>query len=243
MDIDILPARISDLKSICEKTSTPKFLGFLTTDESAFCEKLLGNTAKHYFFGGYTGAERTVLCVAPDWCDRPVYPITAITFKYRRCDTLTHRDFLGALMSLGIARETVGDILIEDGRAVVFMLCEISDYVNSQIRKIGRVGVTLSNGYDEPLPEIGKKEHLSATVASTRLDCVISAICGFSRKDAAKVIADGMVSVNSVCCQKATFAVTAGNTVTVRQKGRYEITDCDLFTKKGRIILNYSKYK
>lgn len=66
MDIDILPARVSDLKNICEKTSAPKFLGFLTQSEAAVCEGQLKGREKYRFFGGYDGAERTVLCVMPN---------------------------------------------------------------------------------------------------------------------------------------------------------------------------------
>ncbi len=243
MDIDILPARVSDLKNICEKTSAPKFLGFLTQSEAAVCEGQLKGREKYRFFGGYDGAERTVLCVMPNWCEDPSYPLTAITFKYRKCDKLTHRDFLGVLMSLGIARETVGDILVESGRAVVFLLADVADFVYSQINKIGKVGVTVSFGFERPLPAVGEKEDLTTTVASTRLDCVVAALCGFSRKESTDKIGDGLVAINSVSCEKPTCNVTAGSMITVRQKGRFEITRCDTFSKKGRIILKYSRYK
>lgn len=242
MDSELLPARVSDLVSLCEKTSTPKFLGFLTPDEAAVAVSQLKNINNYFLFGGYDGAERTVLGILPEWCDTPVYPIKSFTFTYRPCDQLTHRDFLGALMALGLSRETVGDILVEEGRAVVFVLDSISKFVASQIEKVGRVGVNVTEGFTSPLPSFGKKQSFTVTVASTRIDCVVAALCGFSRKDSAAVIADGYVSVNSLGCNKPTVTVSAGDTVTVRRKGRFEIESCDQFSKKGRIILRYNKY-
>lgn len=242
MNIQLLPARVADLKHLCEKTSTPKFLGFLTPDELSVALKCLNNSERYDFFGGYEGAERVLLGFMPDWCEELVYPITALSFKYRECDKLTHRDFLGSLMALGINRETVGDILVSDGRAVVFLLNETAKFVLSQISKIGRVGVTVSEGFTEPLPNAGKKQEMSVTVASLRLDCVVSALCSLSRKEASQKIADGLVFVNSICIQKPTHTLASGSKVTVRQKGRFEIISGEEHSKKGRIILRYSKY-
>lgn len=242
MDSELLPARIKDLICLCEKTSNLKFLGFLTPDEAAVAVKQFKQKDDYRLFGGYVGAERTVLAILPEWCDTPVYPITAFTFTYRKCDQLTHRDFLGALMALGITRETVGDILVEEGRAVVFVLSEMSEFISSQIEKVGRVGVKISKGFREPLPSLGKKQTFSTTVASTRIDCIVAALCGFSRKEACEKIYDGLVSVNSLCCQKTTQTVNSGSTVTVRQKGRFDIVDCNEYSKKGRIILRYNRY-
>ena len=242
MDNELLPARIEDLKRICDRTSVPRFLGFLTPSELSTALSCFKLGERYAVFGGYSGAERTVLAVLPDWCENAEYPITALTFTYRKCDTLSHRDFLGALMALGIARETVGDILIEVGRAVVFVLSDIAEFAVSQISKIGNVGVKIEKGFTLPLPSIGKKQAFSDTVASMRLDCVVSSLCGFSRKDAESAIADGRVSVNSVAVQKPTYTVPCGATVTVRQKGRFQITDCSRQSKKGRIILEYNKY-
>ena len=242
MDTQLLPARISDLQYLSQKTSTIKYLGFLTTDELSVALKCLGNKQKQNFFGGYAEAQRTVLAFLPDWCNEPTYPITALTFVYRKCDELSHRDFLGALMALGITRETVGDILIEKGRAVVFVLNDIADFIISQINKIGRVGVSVSKGYTQPLPNLSKKVAFSLTVASMRLDCVVSALCGCSRNQASQTIIDGCVFVNSICIKKPTHNISANSNITIRKKGRFEITSCDEVSKKGRIILKYDKY-
>ena len=129
MDIALLPARIDDLRQQCEKTNTPKFIGFLTAEEVALATKTLKHDKNYCLFGGYDTAERVMIGFLPEWCDNPVFPITPITFTYRKCDKLSHRDFLGAIMSLGVARETIGDILVEEGRAVIFVSNDVFRFV------------------------------------------------------------------------------------------------------------------
>ena len=242
MDINLLSARIDDLKKQCEKTNSPKFLGFLTAEEMTIAARCFSLGEKYQVFGGYDSAERVMVGVLPDWCDEAVFPIVPITFRYRECDTLTHRDFLGALMALGISRETVGDILITSGRAVAFVAQDVSKFILSQISKIGKVGVEISEGFSHPLPQGSKRESFTVTVASLRLDCVVSALCNVSRKEAAQKIADGYVSLNSVGVIKPTLSVASQSKIVVRQKGKFQIVSCDEYSKKGRIILKYDKY-
>lgn len=242
MDIELLTARINDLKNSCQKTNSPKFIGFLSGEETAKAKAQLNQTNNYLFFGGYDGAERVMLGLLPEWCNQPVFPIKAVTFKFRECDKLSHRDFLGALMALGIARETIGDILVEQGRAVVFVVDSVLKFVLTQVEKIGRVGVAVTEGCDNPLPQMSKKLSFTDTVASMRIDCVVSAICGISRNKASDKITDGLVLINSVCVNKTTATVKSGDKITVRKMDKYDITECDEHSKKGRIILKYDKY-
>ena len=243
MEASVFSARVFDTAKQCERTSVPKFLGFLSPDEAATANDLLKKYAvKYQFFGGYNSAERTILACLPDWCDETEYPVSGVTFGYRVCDNLSHRDFLGSLMGLGITRESVGDILVENGRAVVFLKNEILDFVLSQIDKVGRCGVEVHLGFDLPLPEAGVLTSFSDTIASLRLDCVVSSLCGCSRNTACEMISDSRVSVNSLSVQKTTKMIASGDRITIRGKGKFIIDSADEFSKKGRIILKYSKY-
>lgn len=242
MDSKLLIARIDDLKQICNKTNSPKFIGFLTSQEAAVAVNRFDFGERYCLLGGYDAADRVMLGVLPDWCNEPIFPLKAVTFTYRECDTLSHRDFLGALMALGITRESVGDILVEKGRAVVFVLDDILRFVLTQLSKVGNVGVTVTEGFTEPLPQASKKQSLSTTVASTRIDCVVSAVCNISRGQATQKISDGFVSINSLCVTKPTVNVKPEDKITIRQKGKFEITSCDGYSKSGRIILKYDKY-
>ena len=243
MDSNIFPSRVKDTVDICEKTSAPKFLGFLTSEEIKISDEILKKrNIKYAFSGGYNQAERMYLVCLPEWCDSVDFPITAITFKFREEDKLTHRDFLGSLMALGITREKIGDILVEDGRAVVFAASEISKHIINQISKVGRVGVTISEGFSEPLPSLGTLMDFSVTVTSLRLDCVVSSLCGISRSKATELILSGAVSVNSMLCDKTTRAIKNSDKITVRGKGKYVIDNLNDISKKGKIILKYKKY-
>jgi RNA-binding protein YlmH len=245
MDSELLIARIRDAIRLCDTSGMPKFVGFLTAEEAAIAEKTAKNELGRYeLFGGYDAAERVVFGAFPDWCeDKAAFsPITSVTFSYRAQDRLSHRDILGALMSLGIRRETVGDILIEEGRAVAFLQRDILPAVLDGIIKIGRVGVTATEGFNEPLPEMGKMLDITDTVASLRLDCVVSALLSCSRGDATELILDGAVSVNSVLVEKCVKTVSAGDKITVRRKGKFIIDSVSERTRKDRIVLKAKKY-
>ena len=243
MEEKLLFARIDDMKIRCEKIGKPYFLGFLSEGESAAVQrKLSGSGVKSKFFGGYEGSLRNYLCVFPDFCENPEFPVVPITAMFRKQDKLSHRDFLGSLTALGITREKIGDILIEDGRAVIFVDKSVSGFVVSQISKVGRVGVKLETGFSAPLPEIGKKQEFCGTVASARLDCVVAEICNTSRNGAAELIKESYVSVNSFLCEKPTQKINSGDRISVRRKGRFDISSIGDVSKKGRIIIKYEKY-
>lgn len=245
MDSQLLAARARDAVRLCETSSMPKFIGFLTPEETAVVANTLkGAVCRFELFGGYDSAERVCFGVFPDWCEdrTEFWPFTAVTFAFRKQDKLTHRDFLGALMSLGITRETIGDILIEEGRSVVFLSKDILNHVVCGIDKVGNTGVTVSEGYTLPLPGASETKEINDTVASLRLDCVVAALVGCSRGKAAELIENGFVSVNSVCVEKTVKTVKSKDKITVRRVGKFVIDDAESSTRKGRIILKAKKY-
>ncbi len=243
MESELLLARTEDTLNATFRTDKPNFLGFLSVEEATLVKRFLDNrNAKYIFYGGEHSAQRVMLCCLPEWLDAPSFPITSITFLYRPSDELRHRDFLGSLMGLGLKRETVGDILIEKGRAVVFLKDDIADFVLENLSKVGRIGVTANKGFSYPLPETDSLKDYTVTVASCRLDCVVSACASCSRNTATELIENGLVSVNSVMCQKPTKLIVNGDVLSVRRKGKFQIISTDNKTKKDRIILNYKSY-
>ncbi len=244
MEAELLPARVRDCVSGCERSQVPRFLGFLNETEVSVAINTLKSlgAVKYEFFGGYDGAERLMLGIFPEWCETPQFPIEPLSFCFRKQDSLAHRDFLGALMALGISRESVGDILIEDGRAVVFLARDILGFVESQMDKIGRVGVTITKGFSPPLPNASRLESFTVTVASNRLDCVVGALAGVSRGGAADMLEAKTVFLNAVCVEKPTRAVCSGDKISIRGKGRFQIESIEEKTKKGRTLLKYNKY-
>ena len=243
MESSLLFARIDDTAEICRRTNKCKYLGFLSREQSVAVKTYLEKRdVKFNLFGGYEDAERVMLGCFPEWAQSDEFPISAVTLKYRKIDNISHRDVLGSLMGLGINRESVGDILIEEGRTVVFLAEDIVKFVLSQLEKVGRTGVTVSLGFQGDLPKGDKLAELSTTVASERLDCVVSALAGVSRGIAVEKIIGGLVSVNSFVNEKITYSVSAGDIITVRGKGKFIVSSLDGRTKKNRVILNYKKY-
>lgn len=243
MENELLKVRITETASLCNKTQKIKFLGFLSREEAVFAKQILKNINVEFsLYGGYENAERVILACFPDWAEDVSFPISAFTFTYRKNDVLNHRDFLGTLMGLGIKRETVGDILVEEGRAVVFVNNTVADYILSQISKVGRTGVTVTQGYNSPLPQSDELVECTDTIASERMDCIVAALAGLSRNSALQTITEGKVSVNSVICEKATKSVLDGDIISIRGKGRFEIVSLSDKTRKNRIILKYKKY-
>ena len=242
MDRELLIARVEDACRRTYKTSTPSFLGFLNEEGLAVHNHLKKQNIKHSFFGGFDGANRRYLGILPDWCEECEFPITAVSFAFRDCYPLSHRDFLGALMSLGITRECVGDILVEKGRAVAFLSRDIAPFVISQTAKVGNVGVDLKEGFSLPLPEFGEKAEFSETVASLRLDNIVAALCSVSRSEAVRLIEEKRVSISGILQEKTSKTVSEGDKISIRGKGFFEISDCGTLSKKGRIILKYQKY-
>ncbi len=245
MDIALLPSRIKDAVRLCDNSSFPKFVGFLTEEEAAICEPVAQKLGAFYaFFGGYEDAQRRYFGVFPPWCDdyEDFFPIKALTFTYREADSLSHRHFLGTFMSLGITRESVGDILVEQGRAVAFFSDDLADFVKSQVEKVSKVGVTVSEGFTLPLPGMSGFKEITDTVASSRLDCVVAALANCSRSSAAELIDNKLVSVNSVLADKTVKTVQNGDKITLRGKGKFIIESIDTRSKKDRLILKAKKY-
>ncbi len=243
MDSKLLLARVQDTLDAALRSGKPRFLGFLSNEELVLATRFLDNqNARYLINGGFETAERTFICCLPDWADETDFPITAVTFTFRKNDILRHRDFLGSLMALGIKREAVGDILIESGRSVVFLTEEICDFVLKNISKIGKVGVIAKNGFELPLPQKDDLLEKTVTISSCRLDCVVSAVAGISRNTATEFINNGFVCVNSVVCEKVTKQVLENDILSVRTKGKFQISSLAEKTKKQRIILVYKTY-
>lgn len=240
----ILAAKIDDAIRLSRKSA--HFVGFLDPAERLDAEGyLVGKKAEYLVFGGYPDAERCFIGFFPDYLEpsEELFPLTAVTVKYDKRFVLSHRDFLGSFMAQGISRSSLGDILIEEGRTVIFVREELGSYFLDNIFKIGNVGVTLSLGLDGEIMPSHNFEEITVIVASERLDCVVAALCGLSREKSAAAIKGGFVRLNYRECLSVSQQVTEGSTVSVRGKGKYIVDTACNRTKKGRLVLNARKYK
>ena len=236
-----LRSRIEDTVRLCDKRNAPCFLGFLDGREQAVARQVLRSCPQEQWalYGGYEEAERCILAVLPTYltADEADMPLCAVGFRYRPIKQLTHRDFLGTLLSLGIRRDKIGDILCGEGLSVVFLRQEIAPFVCEQITKIGGEGVTVIPDYDGDLPLSRSYLELHETIASPRLDAVIKAVLRCSREAAAELIRCGSVSVDHLPTENVSAQLTAPCTLSVRGNGRFLIDQIGPETKKGRLNL------
>lgn len=234
-----LSARIED--AIRRSSKRACFVGFLDERETALAREIVNRErfSNGLFWGGFEDGERVVFGAFPEYQepDPEAFPIVGITVSFRSQDTLTHRDFLGAFLAAGVRRETIGDILVEPGRAVLFVRQETAGFLLSQISRIGRVGVRLSEGIQLPLPAGMGFAEFQGVIASPRLDCVTAAATGLSREKAAKLISAGLVTVNHCPQESLSLMIQEGDRLSVRGKGRFIIDRLGPVTKKGRLAI------
>lgn len=189
------------------------------------------------FDGGYEGAERSVAFFYPlgDFYVEDESPITCLNATYKVDEKLSHRDFLGSLMGLGIKREKIGDILVREQGASIIVSKDIADYVLYNLVKVGRVKLSVEY-IDLSALEVPEKEvkEIKTTVASLRLDCIISAGYGMSRSRVAELIRSERVNVNFEPASEISKLVKAGDVISVRGRGRMLFESEGGRTKKGR---------
>nr|WP_317411944.1 YlmH/Sll1252 family protein [uncultured Solibaculum sp.] len=239
-----LEARVLDAIRLSERRKSPCFVGFLDERQAVLARATARQFGCAFFlcWGGYQEAERTVFGVFPNQPDVGDFPIEPVTLRFRKQDSLSHRDFLGSLMALGIKREVIGDILVEEGRCVLFVLREMAEYITSQVEKVGRVGVKCFLGLEGELPAGHRVEPKEGVVASSRLDCVVAFAANGSRSTAVKMIQGGLVSVNHEVCTNVSYTVKEEDKLSIRGWGRGIIAQFGPPTRKGRLHILLNKY-
>ena len=244
-----LLAALLDKKDMCERRSVPAFSKFLSPEEQLIASRLLNHIkAEYVVFGGREGAERAVVCFLPEYMDEGGLrggdsPIAAIRAVYKSERELTHRDFLGSLMGLGLQREAVGDIYVLDGCCVFLVLGEIAPYVLQNMTSAGRAALSLERIAIDDIPQIEQRfETKWASVMSMRLDGVVSAAFNVSRDTAAEMIKAGRVSLDHLECLKGDKTVHSGSIISVRGMGKVQIEETGTTSRRGRTGIEVKKF-
>lgn len=243
---DLFFARLQDLFDTVDRNQIPKFTAFLDEKQVFLAQEYL--TRRHMpnwmLWGGHETATRKMLGVFPEYLepDSAHFPLSALTFTYRKEDKLSHRDFLGSLMALRIKREAVGDILAAEGSCVLFVTDKIEPLILSEITKVGRTGVKIERGIAVPISCEEKFQEITGTVASMRLDCIVSLMTGKSREKACDMIKAGLVSLNHRETESNSASVAEGDILTVRGFGKARIAEDVRKTKKDRCFITLLKY-
>jgi len=249
------------------------FSDFLTPREQRIyyaAAAMEGHADRLFFWGGAPGAERRCAVLVPDWllsdvplCDpfseeREQYlasldengvitltdAVRAVSLTGTAYGSLSHRDWLGSVLALGLERHVLGDIaVLDEHRAVAFFTARIAPFVEENLLRAGNDTVTAK---EVPLPagfEIPRRfERVEVSVASPRLDGVVRALTGLSRADAAALVKAADVELNYFPEENSDAPVGDGDTLSIRGYGKYIIDSACGVTRRGRNRLSARKY-
>ena len=243
-DEEILKKRFRDLADKAYSRNICMFSNFLGLLElSTFYEISKDFSYVPYeLFGGTDFCERKIIrfgeALSP-------YPIACIHIKpslKKFSDNLTHRDFLGALVNLGIKRETLGDIIIKDNEAFVFCLENISEFIIQNLDRIKHTSVKCAISDNIPDKSYITIKKLEYNVASLRLDAVIAELCNLSRSQAQAILREKKVFINGRLNENNSYNLKPQDAITVRGYGRFIFGEEIRTTKKGRFYVSVDKY-
>ncbi len=244
----LLLAKVWDKINAGIQKNIPANSCFLSPRELEMTRYLFGQPDGLYAFGGYEDAQRKMLVYLPEYLTQEeLYgedsPLVCLRCSFFQGDSPSHRDFLGALMGAGIGRETLGDICVGQGRCDFFVTREIAPYVLQNFTGAGRTRVHLEAipVAQAQIPEPEVKE-IRDTLASLRLDSVISSGFRIGRSLAAQYVTAGKAAIDGLPCEKPDKMVLEGAKVSVRGLGKICLHRVNGETKKGRISVTIHRY-
>ena len=236
--------RFEELSSRAAQRYYTAFSDFLTMEEQS---ELLSLRLESPFklFGGYEGAERCVAAFGED-CENAVFPISYIKIEpvaKKFADKLTHRDFLGSLMNLGIKRETLGDIIIKDNTGYLMCLDTVADFIANDLTRVKHTSVKCNAVSALPEGMQSEPQEQEEIVASLRIDVLTAAVYNLSRNAVKELFNQRKIFVNSTLCENFSFIPKEGDVISVRGKGRFKYGETLGKTKKGRLIVQLFVYQ
>ena len=244
----LLLAKLWDKINAGIRKNIPANTCFLSPRELELARYLFGEPEGLYTFGGYGDAERKMLIYLPEYLEESALwekdsPCVCLRATFYESDQLNHRDFLGALMGAGIARETVGDICVAKGSCDFFVTQEIAPYILQNFLSAGRTKLHLEQIAltEAAIPDPEVKE-IKDTLASLRLDSVISSGFRIGRSLASQYVTAGKAAIDGLPCEKPDKSVSEGMKISVRGLGKIKIHAVNGKTKKDRISVVIHRY-
>ncbi|PKM77206.1 MAG: hypothetical protein CVU90_08620 [Firmicutes bacterium HGW-Firmicutes-15] len=187
--------------------------------------------------GGYEEAERKRLLVHPEWEAEPNARLVYLRISHKEFkeQSIGHRDYLGAVLNLGIKREKLGDIVVQHGAAFLIADIELADFICQQLTRVKHSNVVVDIMPDEAfIFEPPEPRALQLNLASLRLDAAIAAVFNLSRSDVNSFIEGGKARINQMEIYKCSAPVKAGDLISVRGLGRFRLDEVGGITRKGR---------
>lgn len=249
-DIQQLKNRFRDLAERSYNQGIFTFTGFLGLSEQEVFWQQEGafRHAGYTLDGGCQDADRVVIRFGDEaelGYETP-FPIACIYIRplqQKFADDLSHRDFLGALMNLGIDRSTLGDIRVGDKDAYLFCLHSIADFICENLDRVKHTHVkcTVTDNVENFLQE--EPECVTVQVQSLRVDAVLAKVYNMSREKSLELFRAGRVFVDGRLCENNSRLLKAGETVNARGFGKFKLAGEPRMTRKGRLSVDAAVYR
>ena len=240
--------RFVELAERSYKCSQYFFTGFLSsTDISLLHETAREQKLNFMLWGGYENAERKMARFGDKELigyelDFPISIVCIEPILMKFSDEFTHRDFLGSIMNLGIKRETIGDILVMDRFAYVFVDEKIADYIVENLKKVRHTHMKVTRIEALPVEFEAKRNVCKILVSSLRLDVVIAGKYNISRNQALELFRSKKVFLNERLCENNSYIVKQDDIISVRGYGKMVFKEISGETKKGRVYIQVEEY-
>lgn len=239
---------IADYVYRADKQNRPFFTDFYNRDWmesilSQYCPK--ESYINYTFFGGYEGAERQRLAVTPYELNPEDFDIGALNIEVKTGPSkgLSHRDYLGAILGLGLERDRIGDIIPHTQGAYVLVCTSMVSYIRSQLLTIGRYQKVVVE--EMPLSHLTvikpNTKEINTTVSALRMDAVAAAAFGLSRSECTKIIQGEKARRNGLSVSSSDL-LSEGDTITLRGYGKAKLKAINGYTKKERLHITIEKY-
>lgn len=252
----LLISKIEDKIKFCESRNKIENSDFLDESQKQILEKYLRmQKYKNYlFYGGIEEAERNLLVFFPNKLEETIknnqfdfnviLDVIRIELTNEMYGKYSHRNYLGALMKLGIKREKIGDIIVEESGADIIICKEVTKFLLNSLSELTRFSKSKISqiSLQELRKKVIYKEEFTITIPSMRLDNVISELAKCSRNKAAELIFQERVFVNYELITKLSKEVKENSIITIRGNGKFEIREIIGNTRKNRIVLNVAKW-
>lgn len=241
---EILKSHIKDLHDKCFNKNIQTSTGFLDLREQSIVVTMCKTYKVPYvLYGGFGDAQRKKLYFLPDYQEEPMHQLSILEVLHNAPGKLSHRDYLGSVLGLGVKREKIGDILISENGAQIIIEDNISNFLISNFIKAGKINLSVClKPLTELIETVENTRIINDTVKSLRLDAIISSGFSCSRGTALKYIQSSKVFVNDILTEKPDKTISDGDKIILRGSGKIIVYTEGILSKKGRINISIKKF-
>lgn len=252
----LLVSKVLDKLEFVQKKNSIETTDFLDMHQKTVAEKVLKSQkiTNYICYGGYSNAERVMIIIYPEKLEdvfnnnqydfNNIVRVIRVILSNEMKGKYSHRDYLGAVIKVGLKREKVGDIIVNLDGADLIVSKDISKYIVDSFKELTRF--SKSDIYEESIEKLNitepKTEVLNIIIPSMRMDSIVSELIRTSRSKALEIINAERVFVNSEVITKNSKMLKENDMITVRGKGRFKIIKILNSTKKGNLVLEVEKY-